>query len=95
MKCYKCLHRGELPGSAHSRCNHPAFGTSNPLNEVLAILGSVGRGPGVRVEAEGCKVEGHPHGIKNGWFQHPYNFDPAWLVSCTGFVGKRIRRHDE
>jgi hypothetical protein len=55
-KCYDCVHRLEVAGSAHSRCNS--------------------------VKA---KVEGHPQGIKNGWFCWPINFDPTWLVSCSGF----------
>lgn len=30
-------------------------------------------------------VAGNTHGIKHGWFLHPYNFDPIWLEKCTGF----------
>ena len=36
-----------------------------------------------------AKVTGHSHGIKNGWFFHPWNFDPTWLVSCNGFQEKQ------
>jgi hypothetical protein len=32
-----------------------------------------------------AKVEGHPQGIKSGWFIWPLNFDPTWLLSCNGF----------
>ena len=32
-----------------------------------------------------AKVTGHPLGLKRGWFMHPYNFDPTWLISCDGF----------
>jgi hypothetical protein len=32
-----------------------------------------------------AKVTGDPHGIRNGWFFFPINFDPVWLQSCTGF----------
>lgn len=28
------------------------------------------------------------HGIKNGWFYWPYNFDPVWLISCNSFSPK-------
>lgn len=35
-----------------------------------------------------ANVVGHSHGIKRGWFYHPVNFDPVWLVSCTGFEAK-------
>ena len=33
--------------------------------------------------APSAKVVGHPHGIAEGWFMWPYNFDPTWLVSCN------------
>lgn len=35
-----------------------------------------------------AKVEGSPHGIKNGWFYWPFNFDPIWLKSCDSFEEK-------
>jgi hypothetical protein len=54
--CYECVHRLEIPGSCHSRCNN-----------------------------HNAKVEGNQHGIKNGWFRWPLNFDPVWLISCDGF----------
>ena len=28
---------------------------------------------------------GDEHGIKNGWFYHPFNFDPIWLKYCDGY----------
>ena len=30
-------------------------------------------------------VVGNKHGIENGWFFWPFNFDPVWLESCDGF----------
>lgn len=30
-------------------------------------------------------VKGAAHGIRNGWFRWPLNFDPVWLESCDGF----------
>jgi hypothetical protein len=30
-------------------------------------------------------VTGHAHGYKNGWFMHPFNFDPIWLLTCNGY----------
>ena len=35
-----------------------------------------------------AKVSAVEHGVKNGWFYWPMNFDPVWLVSCTGFQQK-------
>ena len=28
---------------------------------------------------------GDEHGIKNGWFYYPFNFDPIWLKYCDGY----------
>lgn len=28
---------------------------------------------------------GDEHGIRHGWFFHPYNFDPVWLRYCDGY----------
>jgi hypothetical protein len=34
-------------------------------------------------------VKGDDHGIANGWFYHPFNFDPVWLIYCDGFEDKK------
>jgi len=36
-----------------------------------------------------AKVKGNSHGIKNGWFAWPFNFDPTWLEECDGFKGDK------
>lgn len=33
-------------------------------------------------------VVGNNAGIARGWFKWPFNFDPTWLVSCSGFQEK-------
>lgn len=83
--CYQCKHRGEVPGSAHSRCSHPANGKSlaDPLANIMAIFASVGRVP--PIQTGGLAVRGNPDGIKKGWFNYPHNFDPVWLEECDGF----------
>ena len=35
------------------------------------------------------KVVGHETGIRRGWFNHPYDFDPNWLLECNGFKNKQ------
>lgn len=30
-------------------------------------------------------IQGATHGIVNGWFFWPINFDPVWLQNCDGF----------
>ena len=84
--CYQCKHRGTVPGSVHSRCNHPAneAGLGDPLANIIAIFAGVGRVDPIQVDT-GLNVKGNPHGIARGWFNHPWNFDPVWLESCDGF----------
>ena len=84
--CRKCKHRGTVPGSAHSSCQHPSNEDEleNPMYALLAIFGSVGRAPPVLADT-GLNVKGDPHGIRAGWFNWPWNFDPVWLLSCDGF----------
>lgn len=87
--CYKCKHRRELRGDCHSSCAHPSGAGDNPYGRVMATFASVGRVRPVKSEtAAGLKVVGHPHGIQNGWFNWPWNFDPVWLESCDGFEPK-------
>lgn len=33
-------------------------------------------------------IIGDPQGIKGGWFNFPYNFDPVWVKNCDGFQQK-------
>lgn len=35
-----------------------------------------------------AKVSGNAHGIRQGWFRWPLNYDPVWLESCDGFSDK-------
>lgn len=83
--CYKCLHRGTLPGDVHSRCRHPALGEQddNPFGAMAMMF--TGQAGDV---AKKLHVTAQPHGIRMGWFMWPVNFDPAWLITCDGFTPK-------
>lgn len=48
----------------------------------------------------GCKkrnvlVVGSDHGIKNGWFDFPYYFDPIWLEECISYRPKDFKLEDQ
>lgn len=78
--CYACIYRNEVPGNAHSACGHPCF----KGKELLAVIAFI-----KKINLPDCiEVTANPHGVANGWFIHPVNFDPAWLESCTGFTQK-------
>ena len=40
---------------------------------------------GPRTAMAMLKIRAADHGVRNGWFEWPVNFDPIWLESCTGF----------
>ena len=86
--CYKCKWRRDIPGDAHSSCEHPqaAFARDDPTAGLRATLATVARVE--PIQADALNVAGHPHGIKNGWFCWPWNFDPTWLLNCDGFEKK-------
>lgn len=78
--CYKCKYRRNIPGDRHSKCVHPKVSKGNELSALMNLLGG-------RQEKQELHVKGSPHGIRNGWFMHPFNFDPIWLEECEGFEG--------
>lgn len=88
--CYKCVYRRDIPGDAHSACAHPGIANAknSPLAEAMAIFAGVGRAPPIQGVSETLHVKGNPRGIKRGWFNHPWNFDPTWLEECDGFKNK-------
>src|SRR5688572_21156552 len=93
--CYECIHRGEVPGSAHSSCRHPATQPvhADPLMRFAGLIGKRG-GPQLMAMAPNAAddaarrldIRANFHGIRNGWFVWPMNFDPTWLEQCTGFT---------
>lgn len=78
--CYKCKHRGTILGNCHTMCKHPTFSKAqeSPMAQMGALFGV-----NIVAKSEECVVTSDPHGAR--WFSHPMNFDPVWLLSCTGF----------
>ncbi len=88
--CYECKYRGTVPGSCHSKCEHPAckqVATDHPMIGLLAMLGGNRGGVGC-VSPQELNIKADPHGIASGWFSFPFNFDPVWLENCDGFIAK-------
>ena len=92
VNCYECQYRGSVPGDAHSCCNHPTNKAvnDNPMLGLMAIFASVGRVPPIEIPNR-LNVKGDAHGIRHGWFNWPFNFDPVWLLSCDGFTSKEAK----
>lgn len=88
--CYECKHRGGVLGSAHSSCHHPKIKdiTADPMGQLLATFASVGKSGPIIAGEEQLGIRGTLHGIKKGWFNWPFNYDPVWLETCDGFTKK-------
>lgn len=84
--CHDCKHRRRSMLGAHSACAHPKSGLNQ--DDGMGGLCGVARmmlgldGPPAYRE---LGITGHPHGVFNGWFSWPADFDPCWLLSCNGF----------
>lgn len=87
--CYTCAYRGGVPGSCHSSCNHPSTEKSSAI-ELMAIFASVHRCPPIMTDSKELNIRGNEHGIRKGWFNWPYNFDPIWLENCEGY--KKVKQ---
>ena len=88
--CFSCKFKGNVPGSAHICCNHPSLKKikDNPTLKLAGMFASVKRGPPMVFSSMELNIRGNPHGIKNGWFNFPFNFDPTWLENCDGYEEK-------
>lgn len=93
--CYSCQYRLAVPGSCHSACVHPKVREimSDPMSILKLFAGQDVGMIDTKALAEGenaIEIVGESHGIRNNWFLWPINFDPVWLVKCTGFspIGK-------
>lgn len=90
--CYECKWKRNSSYNCHIQCRHPAYDNvfTDPMSELLGIFASVGRSsPILSPGDKSIEVTGHAHGIRMGWFNHPFNFDPTWLIGCTGFEKKQ------
>jgi len=83
--CYKCKYRRDVPGDAHSSCGHPIVVKAMEKEGLMVFMAMIIAGVGLPL-LKGLSVKGNPHGIKNGWFCWPFNFDPTWLEECSGFT---------
>ena len=90
FNCYECEYRGRIAGSVHSKCDHPSISKvhDDPLLNLMATFASVGRAPTMNVSTEKLNIQADPNGVKKGWFNFPWNFDPRWLRNCDGFEPK-------
>lgn len=90
--CYNCSFRRDVPGDAHSRCAHPIVEKAMESQGLAVFQLMILTGVALPL-LKGLTIKGNPHGIKNGWFMWPFNFDPTWLEECSGY--KPIKKETE
>ena len=44
----------------------------------------------MKATSEKFQIKANITGIKRGWFNWPWNFDPVWLENCNAFEPKEI-----
>lgn len=93
--CYTCKHRGNVPGDAHSCCRHPDLkGLTADIGNLIDLLASMGGSSPVtglepiQVIMEKFEIRANAHGVRQGWFLWPFNFDPVWLENCNAYEKK-------
>ena len=88
-KCYSCKHRRNISGDAHSQCIHPATGNEGDdlVGGLMTMIGNVMSDKGIPGAAE-LRIKGNAHGIEQGWFYWPFNYDPVWLENCDGYEAR-------
>lgn len=86
--CIKCKFSRPIPGESHIQCRHPSFENiyKDPLAEIAVIMGKRFQAHGI---SDTCQVTAKLQGIRMGWFNHPFNFDPVWLITCTGYQERK------
>lgn len=87
FNCNKCVHRASAGSNTrHSRCNHPTIDNIMSDHDVLILImdGLVNKHK-IPQGLWDLNVDVEEGAIANGWGLWPFNFDPLWVKSCTGF----------
>jgi hypothetical protein len=96
-KCYQCKFRGTVPGSAHSSCTViRKLGEGMEEGKIAALELAFMTGNAKLTtqtengEADAIKLD--PQGVKNGWANWPFDFDPVWVEKCDMFIDKEEKK---
>ncbi len=83
--CWSCKYRDKVVGSCHICCNHPSVNEQKE-DKLMTQLASVGRVESETRNSKELNIKANQYGIKSGWFNFPFDFDPVWLQNCDGYV---------
>jgi len=84
------MYRQDLDGDCHSKCHHPSIkdNVESSIGNLLQCFGK--RAGNIFISKNPINVKVNEHGLKNGWGNFPYNFDPIWIQSCDGYRESEI-----
>ena len=87
FNCHKCKYRGRAgSNTVHSRCNHEVVGLIMSDHDALGIVfDNFSKHDKVTSGLWGLNIDVKPGAVANGWAYWPFNFDPRWVTSCSGF----------
>jgi hypothetical protein len=88
-KCLTCMYRGPVPHSRHSSCHHPRVDDIMGDHDTLAKLIDLLAGGITPNFFDDLRIEITEGAIESRWALWPFNFDPVWIESCTGYMDAR------
>lgn len=71
--CYSCKHKCNVPGDSHISCGQPNIRSQAMIISIAVLTGNS------KVLEDFLNVRFNPHGVQNGWFNYPMNYDPIWM----------------
>jgi len=89
VNCYKCKYCDDVPGSAHKMCLYALKDPNNSFVNLISLLG------GFRMDVPHMNVVLIDTGVKGGWCNFPFNFDPIWVYDCDKFTPKGEQNEKE
>lgn len=82
--CYNCKFKENIPGDYHIACKYP--GREHDALSMLIGFITEEEFTSAITGAVHFKIRLNPHGVKNGWCNWPFNFDPIWVDECQRYT---------
>jgi hypothetical protein len=87
MNCRNCAYSAPALGS--SRHLHCRFAETHAPAKTLTLAEVARMATGKNVVAEAMNLTLNPHGVKNGWAEFPWNYDPIWVEGECRYYSKK------
>ena len=88
-KCFECKYN-RRGFTAHRSCHHPDIEhvhKDEGMGLMAAVAGVFGTTT-ISASYSKLNLKVTPHGLRMGWFNWPWDFDPTWLEHCDGYKPK-------